>query len=275
MSPNSTSTQPGSRRRTILLISILLLLPLLIGQYVAEAIAPTPPVTPPKRSADFDRQLADLLTEADSTGRVRVIVGLGVTTQPEGIVTDTAQIAAQRRAIARAQEAVRLRLADLPATISHTYSIVPALAASVDAAGLRALAAAPEVVSIGLDRPLPLLMDQSNAIIGAPAVWSSGYTGAGQTVAVLDTGVDKNHQFLAGQVVAEACFSTADISQGINSLCPGGVASSTAPDSGEDCVGTTGCNHGTHVAGTIAGKETGLIILVHTPVSPELHPVQS
>jgi subtilisin family serine protease len=32
--------------------------------------------------------------------------------------------------------------------------------------------------------------------------------GTGQVIAILDTGVDKTHPFLANKVVAEACFST-------------------------------------------------------------------
>ncbi|WP_407659324.1 S8 family serine peptidase [Jiangella rhizosphaerae] len=64
--------------------------------------------------------------------------------------------------------------------------------------------------------------------IGAPEAWAAGFTGAGVTVAVLDTGIDSTHPDLAGKVVAEANFS--------------------ASDSTTDRYG-----HGTHVASIVAG----------------------
>ena len=80
-----------------------------------------------------------------------------------------------------------------------------------------------------------------------------GFTGEGQVVAILDTGVDADHPFLAGKVVAEACFSTT--ASNSTSLCPGGVSESTAPGSGRNCpVAIFGCDHGTHVAGVAAGS---------------------
>ena len=247
------------RRRVLLVAGMLLSLTLSIGLYVGGGTSQAAPQPPPSRAANFNAQLSDLLTEVGTTGSTRVIVGLAVATQPEDNLAGPAAVTAQRRAITQAQNAVRSRLVGLSATIGRTYTIIPALALSVDAAALRALAAAPEVVSIERDEPVPPLLDQSNAIIGSPTAWSSGYTGAGQTVAVLDTGVDKNHSFLAGQVVAEACFSSTNSADGASSLCPGGVASSTVADSGEDCS-ITGCNHGTHVAGIVAGKATPLNI---------------
>ena len=79
--------------------------------------------------------------------------------------------------------------------------------------------------------------------------------GLGQAVAILDTGVDKNHPFLSGKVVSEACYSSNDSFYSATSVCPGGVTESTAVDSALNCdPAVAGCFHGTHVAGIAAGK---------------------
>ncbi|WP_200375900.1 S8 family serine peptidase [Thiocystis violacea] len=82
-----------------------------------------------------------------------------------------------------------------------------------------------------------------------------GYSGQGQVIAILDTGVDKSHAFLKDKIVSEACYSTNNSSEGVSSLCPQGVTASTAIGSGVNCnASLSGCSHGTHVAGIAAGK---------------------
>ena len=94
-------------------------------------------------------------------------------------------------------------------------------------------------------------LSESVPLIGAPTAWSLGATGAGWTVAIVDSGVDKSHPFLAGKVVSEACYSTAGGTA--SSVCPGG-ADSTAIGSGVPCSASVyGCDHDTHVAGIAAG----------------------
>ena len=66
-------------------------------------------------------------------------------------------------------------------------------------------------------------------MVGAPGGAANGFSGSGQTIAVLDTGVDKNHDYFAGgKVVSEACYSTTtgtnpDFDSSV-SVCPGGVS---------------------------------------------------
>lgn len=48
----------------------------------------------------------------------------------------------------------------------------------------------------------------SNHVIGSSLAWTEGYDGSRQTVAVLDTGVDKTHPWLTIdgiKVVSKAC----------------------------------------------------------------------
>jgi subtilisin family serine protease len=82
---------------------------------------------------------------------------------------------------------------------------------------------------VWLDGVRQPVLDRSVPHIGAPAAWSAGYTGAGVTVAVLDTGVDASHPDLAGRIEEARNFTE-------------------SPFPGDE----TG--HGTHVAGTIVGS---------------------
>jgi subtilisin family serine protease len=87
--------------------------------------------------------------------------------------------------------------------------------------------------------------------IGVNTTVANGYTGAGQTVAVLDTGVDRFHSWLSGDVVREACYST-PVTNTAGGNCPNGQRSQFGAGAAAPCR-WAGCDHGTHVAHTAAG----------------------
>ncbi|MBP2322586.1 subtilisin family serine protease [Kibdelosporangium banguiense] len=106
---------------------------------------------------------------------------------------------------------------------------------SIQGAAVRVDKAAglPEFKSVGkiwLDGPVRASLDKSVPQVGAPEAWSSGYTGKGATVAVLDSGIDTTHPDLADAVIKAENFTDA----------------TTGTD---DRFG-----HGTHVASTITGN---------------------
>ena len=193
--------------------------------------------------------------KAQAYGEVPLIVRLNVDFQVESTLP-TPAVAVQRRAISDAQDSVVHSLAGMHAANIKRYRYVPYLAVAVNATALQTLAHNPRVSGISEDVPLPPALAESTAVVGADRAWNLGYDGTGWAVAVLDSGVDKNHNFLAGKVVSEACYSTTSRSYGSTSLCPGGVSASTAVDSGLNCdISIPGCDHGTHVAGIAAGRD--------------------
>jgi len=152
----------------------------------------------------------------------------------------------------QAKDELLAMLAPYRVQIVDRYELLPFLALRVDAAALAALGASPDVAEVEPDTLSFPTLAESTPLIGAPAVWSQGFTGAGQTVAVLDTGVDASHPFLSCKVVAQACFSDANLLGLGTSLCPQQLASAIGAGAGLSCL-LDGCEHGTHVAGISPG----------------------
>jgi subtilisin family serine protease len=132
---------------------------------------------------------------------------------------------------------------------------LPMATAEISAAALSRLREDPNVVLVTRDIPMPPTLMDSVPFIGGDKMHGMGFSGTNETVAVLDTGAQTDHPALAGAVVSEACFSTdhSDVYK-VKSLCLGGFDVGTVAGSAGQCPpGVRGCNHGTHVAGIIAG----------------------
>lgn len=218
------------RLRFPLLVSGLLLL----AACQDRAVAPVSPVT--------DASLARSADPRGQPDRVRVIIRLQN-------LSDQAEVGR------RAEEA--------GGRVLRRLQRVPLLVVEVNRNALEGLRRSPRVVSIEEDRPAAPTLDASLPVINADDVHALGWTGAGQTVVILDTGIDNGHPFTAGRVVAEACFSTAG--DGEEPLCPNGLATETGSGAASNEVaacqdgGNNICDHGAHVAGIAAGDGTGLV----------------
>lgn len=133
-------------------------------------------------------------------------------------------------------------------TVTRDLPIVDGFSARVPAGALATLRHEPGVRAITFDRIVVPLEDaappatpnaENTATMRAPEVWSAGYTGAGVTVAVIDTGVSEVPD-LAGRIVPVTDDAT-------------GVVASCVNFSGEPgCQDSYG--HGTFVAGVVAGN---------------------
>jgi cysteine-rich repeat protein len=174
-------------------------------------------------------------------GRARVIVELAVALPETGRRDREVAIEAEQHALIQ-------RLAGTGARVTRQFRSVPFIAMEVDGVGLSALERARGVVQIQDDAIVPPTLFDTVPLIGADSVWPLAAEGSGWAVAVLDTGVDRTHPFLAGRVVAEACFSG-------NGNCPNNSTTETGSGAAAPCTySPSECLHGTHVTGIAAGR---------------------
>ena len=228
----------------------------------------------PSSTSDSYAYLESIVEEQ---GKVRVIIGLDVPVMPQGEMNGPQEIQNQRQMIQNAQQNMLNLLSESVILSDDTYQFkhIPYISTVIDASSLSLLQSSPMVSSIGQDIAVPPLLIDSTSIIGADQVRSPtfenvGYTGTGQQIVILDTGVDKNHSFLEGKIISEACYSSNVLSDGSTSLCPGGATESTAIDSGLPCPSSiSGCDHGTHVAGIAAGDSFMYVGNEYRGVAPD------
>jgi len=197
--------------------------------------------------------VADALrARAASQGEVRLIVQLAA---PGDSFADLPAAARQSREqqIANLQASLASRALQPGMRELVRFRTIPFMVFSANANAVDRLANLPEVLSMKEDSLEYPTLASSIPIIGADSAWTAGYDGTGQTIAVLDTGIDTSHPYFpSAKLVAEACFSS-NGSGNSQSLCPGQAGSSTAPGSGQNCA-LPNCAHGTHVAGIALGN---------------------
>jgi subtilisin len=200
------------------------------------------------------QKFAELIEKAAGKGTARVIVGFRGDFQTEGLLSE-ASVGEQRRKIKDEQEKFLNRHRGARLDKIKKFDFIPFLAFETDAAALRQMKSDEQVESIEEDELSAPTLAESTRLTGATNAWNAGFSGSGQAVAILDTGVDKNHSFLSGKVVSEACYSTNYTDAA--SVCPDGSTGSVETGSGVNCASTvSGCSHGTHVAGIVAGRGT-------------------
>ncbi|MEI6221640.1 MAG: S8 family serine peptidase [bacterium] len=192
-----------------------------------------------------------LIAKASVNGKVRVIVQLKAKDLTvKGLSSLKAELASSEDSF----------IATLPLEQQRTakkFKNLPLVEIEIDKATLEKTLANNNVQNIQEDRISKPLLADSIPLIQANEAWASGFTGQGQAIAILDTGIDKNHPFLNGKTVSEACYSTTSSDSQNNpisqSICPNGQDVDTSTGSGNNCT-IANCDHGSHVAGIAVGN---------------------
>ncbi|MGH7339142.1 MAG: S8 family serine peptidase, partial [Candidatus Rokuibacteriota bacterium] len=233
---------------------------LLVAGLVALAVPFERSPSPRRASADDRVVSTEVRNRIANDGRARVIVELRMpgTFVPEGELPTPVHVALQRANLTSAQQQVLSRLTGRGHRVVHQFQTAPFLALEVEADALAELEASSFHVSRVIEDTLNVpMLPQSVPIVEADQTAAVGYDGTGMVVAILDTGVDRTHPFLAGKVVEEACFSS-NASAQTSSFCPNGQAMQFGAGAGVNCPSTIStCWHGTHVAGVAAGNGAG------------------
>lgn len=212
----------------------------------------TSPVNAAKQNWDAAK-FNELIEKARKSGNIKLIIGLRSDSEPLATTAIDKRLSqdavtARHQAISRLQEKqVRKLHPKKAATLKH-FKHIPFLSVELEEAEIELLRDDPDVVSIEEDKLVRPALAQSIPYIGANLVANRG---GGYTIAILDSGVDKSHPFLAGVIppeveALEACFSTTYTPHQATSLCPNGQLSQTGSGAGAPCdVGSipgTGCH---------------------------------
>ena len=160
----------------------------------------------------------------------------------------------QRVSSLASQKSVVGALRDRDMDVKHQYRIIDGIAAEIPAGSIKEVANLPDVECVYLDREIHLIypieaeepaqtdtvglaeLATDNREGTEEQVWDQGIDGSGIVVAVIDTGIDKNHPDLYGKVIAEKNFvndeMTADDRNGHGTHCAGIIAGTGEASSG-------------------------------------------
>lgn len=203
----------------------------------------------------FNKSLDSIKSTIDKDGSAVVIIGLRVPFAGQGYLEAKEQ-KRQQADIKNFQTSFMSKNPSLFAgNYFRFYESIPFVAVRLDHKNFPAVVENKDIISISENIKVKTSLYESAPLVGMSNGSFSGYSGSGQTIAILDTGVHKSHSDLNGKVVAEACFSTAGVA--LESLCPNGI-NSTEVDSAMPYINgvckPNECDHGTHVAAIAAGK---------------------
>ena len=223
-----------------------------------SAAKPHRPQAVTQRTVKPQRIEAGLAAKARERGSVRVIVNFR-----KGFTASAVASPSSRREYKSGVRTMSNRIAGITTStggqVVRRFTYLPSMAVYATPRTLAALKASPYVKSVAADTLSKPTLNESVPIVQGDTMAAAGWGGTNQIVAVLDTGVQRDHPFLAGKTVDEACFATGYASPqpppGPVGDCPNGAQTQVGTGAAAPCAySPTSCLHGTHVAGIAVGK---------------------
>ena len=159
-----------------------------------------------KIDADLQQEIEEIAKE-DPEGKIQIIIQIN----SESDLQKIAELAEQRNA----------------ANISE-YKIGNLVSLEIPADKIAELSSENSVIKIFPEREVRAFLNESSAQISAQSAYDLNYTGNGIKIAILDTGINAEHEMLRDKVIASASFVNDENSSDFH-------------------------GHGTHVAGIAAG----------------------
>ena len=127
--------------------------------------------------------------------------------------------------------------------VVRRYENLSGFSAEGSLAAVEALAQHPWVSFVYAERRAFASLAQGVPLVGADQAHTSGFTGLGVGVVVIDSGIDTDHPDLVDDIVDERCWCSAGPGP-INGCCPNGLETMSGRGAAEDLQG-----HGTTVSG--------------------------
>lgn len=252
------------RLRKLLAITILMLLAIVRQTEAAR--------TTPLRGTPTDR-LFDLVKVR---GRIAIIVGARDDEwRPEGLLR-AEEVSAQRQRIRGKKAGLVGKHSNVKMVAGREFDTIPFFLTMVTEGTLRQLLDDDLVDSVEEDSEGELSLVQSTSTVGATELHTRQrpYTGSGQIIVVIDSGVDDAHEFFGApsRILRgdSACFSgpwetnNGDPVSTYESICPNGQHTQIADGAAVPCVigdmtnPVNRCHHGTRVTGVAAGKNMSM-----------------
>ena len=181
-----------------------------------------------------------------NNSNVNVIVMLKNQEQPRFMLRRAMAADDRKATISSQQERFIRSLEEInKSRIQYKYSSINALSLNLSAKEIEELKNNPYVKSIRAVKTYSINLNASRIVVNASKSYSLRYnntniSGKGQSVCIIDTGIDSDHTYLQSRIVHQHCFCTS----GGSGCCPNGQSEDTSAEDGQ--------GHGTHVAGIVA-----------------------
>lgn len=169
-----------------------------------SALASVPSLSP-ELAAKVDPGVLEQIDGGAQTVSVIVHLKAGpdaeLSIPPRGVEMPQARLSAVERSIGAGLSQVRQTLPKSAVKVRHAYRLFPAFAAKVAVDAIPTLAAQDDVEYIEFDHVWHAHTGQGIPLIHADVAHNLGFTGAGTSVAIIDTGVDYNHPTLGAGAI--------------------------------------------------------------------------